>query len=393
MTGPRRAIARLSLIGAVGLAGAGLSACAHGKAGGSSNTTSTLPPLPPNVVAYVALAGSGSGIGNGHVVAPVTVSTTSGGQKVGAKIKVGSYPDAVAITPNGKMAYVANYTSNTVTPIDLATNKARPAIPVGVGPSAIAIAPNGKTAYVSDDGSSTVLGDTVTPIDLATNKPESPITVGTGPQGIVITPDGSTAYVADAGAIVSGQSGAVGDTVTPIDLATKTAGKAITVGNGPTGIAITPDGTQVFVTNLDSGSVSPITTASNTAGAPIAVPGGPVAVAVAAGNAWVVDAPSGSSAGNNVVPIAVSSDSAGKPITVGKGAQAIAITPDGQTAWVACLNADLLQSIDLGTSKAGATIHVGGGPFALAIVKQAQRGAPTTGSSHSKKSKKKSKKK
>ncbi|MGC8628577.1 MAG: YncE family protein, partial [Acidimicrobiales bacterium] len=39
-------------------------------------------------------------------------------------IKVGAGPDAIAITPNGKTAYVANYSSGTLTPIDVATDKA-----------------------------------------------------------------------------------------------------------------------------------------------------------------------------------------------------------------------------------------------------------------------------
>ena len=55
--------------------------------------------------------------------------------------------------------------SGTVTPIRTATNKAGKAIKVGSGPKAIAITPNGKTAYVASTGS-----DTVTPIRTATNK-------------------------------------------------------------------------------------------------------------------------------------------------------------------------------------------------------------------------------
>jgi YVTN family beta-propeller protein len=235
-----------------------------------------------------------------------------------------------------------------------------------------------------------VLGDTITPINLGTNKPGAPITVGPGPQGIVITPNGLTAYVADAGAIVSGQSGGVGNTVTPIDLSTRTAGKAITVGNGPTGMAITSDGSTVFVTNLDSGSVTPIATANNSAGAPISVPGGPISVAVAGQDAWVVDTPSNTSAGNNVVPISISSDRAGAPITVDKGAQFIAITPDGTTGWVSCLQANALVPINLATHKIGASIRVVGGPFAMAIADQAQGGGSgVTTTTSAKKGKKK----
>ena len=79
-----------------------------------------------------------------------------------------------------------------MTPIATATNTAGPPITVGSNPDAIAITPDGKTAYVANDGS-----DTVTPIATATNTAGPPITVGSGPNAIAITPDGKTAYVAN----------------------------------------------------------------------------------------------------------------------------------------------------------------------------------------------------
>ena len=83
---------------------------------------------------------------------------------VGGPIIVGTNPDAIAITPNGATAYVANDNDGTVTPIDLAANTAGTPITVGTQPNAIAITPDGTTAEVVnfDD-------DTVTPIDTATN--------------------------------------------------------------------------------------------------------------------------------------------------------------------------------------------------------------------------------
>jgi YVTN family beta-propeller protein len=80
----------------------------------------------------------------------------------------------------------------TVTPIDTATGKPGKAIKVGNASAAIAITPDGKTAYVVS-----TLSDTVTPIQTATNKALKPIKVGnSGPTAI--TPNGKTAYVADA---------------------------------------------------------------------------------------------------------------------------------------------------------------------------------------------------
>ena len=63
-----------------------------------------------------------------------------------------------------------------MTPIQTAANTAGPPIPVGHNPRAIAVTPDGKTAYVSngDDG-------TVTPIRTATNTAGAPIPAGSGP--------------------------------------------------------------------------------------------------------------------------------------------------------------------------------------------------------------------
>jgi YVTN family beta-propeller protein len=74
------------------------------------------------------------------------INTATG--RVGKAIKVGNEPGAIAITPDGKTAFVANYGSGTVTPIRTATSKAGRAIKVGENPVAIGITPNGRTAYV-----------------------------------------------------------------------------------------------------------------------------------------------------------------------------------------------------------------------------------------------------
>jgi YVTN family beta-propeller protein len=57
-----------------------------------------------------------------------------------APVKVGRIPQAIAITPDGKTAYVVSQ-FGTVTPIRTATNTALPPVKVGRGPTAIAITP------------------------------------------------------------------------------------------------------------------------------------------------------------------------------------------------------------------------------------------------------------
>ena len=152
---------------------------------------------------------------------PAVIPISRAASKAGNPIKVGDGAidvdgGQIAITPDGKTAYVPTNATGTVIPISTATNQAGQPIELGhnrtSGPDFIAITPDGRTAYVAS-----LAFNTVTPISTATNAPGRPIHVGSGPVWIAITPDGKTAYVAN-----ESQPG----TVTPISTATNTAGDA-----------------------------------------------------------------------------------------------------------------------------------------------------------------------
>ena len=372
MTG-RRAAGCLRAGGAVLatiLAGAVCAACGGG-APVSVTTTTSLPPLPPEVVAYVTRIGSGPTLGSGDTVLPVDVTAGSG---VGpsAPIRVGAFPDAIAVAPGGKVAYVTSYTEGTVTPIDLATGRALAPIHVGRGPAGIAITPDGRRAYVTEAGSSPI-GHTVTPVDLATGRALAPIAVGPGPEGIAITPDGATAYVADAGAIVSGQVGGVGDTVTPIDLATGRALAPIPVGNAPVAVAVSPDGSAVYVANASSGSVSPVPVGSGAAAPPIAVAGSPQALAFAGGDSatlYVAVGSSGVARGGTLVPISTATGRAGRPTPV--CAEPAGVADEPRTAPVKRITSARIVPVDLPSGTAGSPVAVGSGPYAIALATRPQ---------------------
>jgi YVTN family beta-propeller protein len=103
--------------------------------------------------------------------------------------------------------------------------------------------------YVADSGAGTI-----TPINTATNTAGRPITVGAGPVQLVATPNGRTIYVVNTGS----------GTVSPVSTNTDKAGPPITVGAGASAIAVTPNGNTVLVTV--SNGVVPISTATDTAG-------------------------------------------------------------------------------------------------------------------------------
>jgi hypothetical protein len=137
------------------------------------------------------------------------------------------------LRPTGAIIYVA--ASNGMTPIATATNTRGKPIKIGAIPTAIAITPDGKTAYIADEHPATV-----TPVATATNTPGQPIEIGGFPWAIAITPDGRTAYIVDLPAYGRGRT-----TVAPVATATNTAGRPINIRDGARLSAaspITPDG-------------------------------------------------------------------------------------------------------------------------------------------------------
>jgi YVTN family beta-propeller protein len=91
--------------------------------------------------------------------------------------------------------YVANDTApGTVSVMDTATNTVVATIGVGIGPTGVAITPDGKHAYVANPHS-----NNVSVIDTASNMVVATVTVGANPNGVAVTPDGKHAYVTNAG--------------------------------------------------------------------------------------------------------------------------------------------------------------------------------------------------
>ena len=81
--------------------------------------------------------------------------------------------------------------------------------------------------------------NTVSVIDTATNTVTATVPVGKCPMGVAVSPDGTKVYVANEGS----------NNVSVIDTATNTVTATVTVGKSPYGIAVTPDGTKVYVAN------------------------------------------------------------------------------------------------------------------------------------------------
>ena len=81
------------------------------------------------------------------------------------------------------------------------------------------------------------------------------------PIGVALSPDGTRAYIVTPDFTDFPNSTNEG-TLSVIDTATNTVITTLTVGVEPRGVAVSPDGTLVYVTNRVDGAVSVITIAS-----------------------------------------------------------------------------------------------------------------------------------
>jgi YVTN family beta-propeller protein len=105
-----------------------------------------------------------------------------------------SYPTAVAISPNGDIAYVTDRGAGTVVVIDIASGAVINTIPVGNTPVQTAFSPDGTVAYVANSGDGSI-----SIIDTASHTAITAMVVGQAPRGVAFSPDGTFAYVTDSG--------------------------------------------------------------------------------------------------------------------------------------------------------------------------------------------------
>lgn len=167
---------------------------------------------------------------------------------------VGVNPANLAITPNGRYAYVANSNnysikdSDSVTVLDL--KRGVPKVTIHddsfVEPYRIAIDHRGKFAYVCNSGSPATNSDvgTVSIIDIETNAVVGVIEGFDGPGGIVITKN--IAYVTNYGA-PGGVTSGHGTTVSVVDLIARKIIKTIIVSLAPAALALHPCDKLLYV--------------------------------------------------------------------------------------------------------------------------------------------------
>lgn len=266
----------------------------------------------------------------------------------------GSGPHEVTSTPDGKLAFVANYEGpgDSISVIDVAARKELRKIPLDTfrGPHGIVASAYGKKVYATCERSQTVIE-----LDIATEKITRSFKTGqNGTHMLALTPDGKKLYTAN---IASGTS-------SPVDLTSGVVGDPIPTGPGCEGIDITPDGKQVWTTNNQAATVSVISTETNQVLATLACPGFPIRVKITPdGKRALVSCPMT----NDLAVFDVATRKELQRVATGVAPVGVLIAPDGKLAYVANTGANKVTVLDLEKLEATGEIVAGKTPDGLAL--------------------------
>lgn len=187
-------------------------------------------------------------------------------RRVDQAISVGAVPRDVALTPDGRTALVASWCAGEVAVIDTASGKATARVAVGLHPRGLAVARDGRTAYVLT-GPTNAAGE-LHALDLARREQRVVATVGVDPRQVAVDVDG-TLLVACAGDSTVRRVGTDGRALAQVG-----------VPAGPRGIAVAPDGASVYVVSYDAARLTALRGDDLRVRSQVATPPSPVGVVV-----------------------------------------------------------------------------------------------------------------
>lgn len=221
---------------------------------------------------------------------------------VSAVIAVGADPGDVRFDATGSTAFVSAFNGGTVHVIDVARNVQTGAISLGPNAYRLALSPDGQRLYVSSTGGSIYV------IDVAKLAVTNTISLGGSLQGLAMSRSGGVLYVSSTdGTIyeVSAGTGAIRDSLVeggqPQDLSLSPDDSVLYAANqsgwvdvlsagalvprrrisvaDAFGLAVTPDGAEVYVTSPGVGSVSIVDPVAGTVRTSLPVGGTPRRIA------------------------------------------------------------------------------------------------------------------
>lgn len=228
-------------------------------------------------------------------------------------------------------------------------------------PAATAPLPTGPRLFVTNE-----VGNDLTVIDVASATPIATIPVGKRPRGLVLSPDGTLLYVAVSGTPIGGPN-VDEDTLPPADK--KADGiavvsvkdlkvlRTISGGSDPEMVAVSADGTRLFVANEDTGKASAIDPVDGHLIGEVEVGGEPEGVNVRPDGAVVYVT---SEEDNTVTAIDAKTFKPVATIPVGPRPRSTAFLPDNSRAYVPAENAGTISVIDARAHKVLQTIKLPG---------------------------------
>lgn len=257
-------------------------------------------------------------------------------------------PAGVAISPNDSRLYVTNRDSNNVTIIDAIKYRTVGTIPVGNMPYDITLSPDGKTAYVTNNQD-----NTVSIINTTEKKVIGTVKVGNGPYGILANPVDGDVYVIDSldGTVSVIRGNSVVDT--------------INAGNGTTkGIAVTPDGSRLFVANTNNNSISIINTTSYKVIDTVNTGKSPYGIAISPDGLYAYI----SNSGSQNISILLISDNTIRVSLNANHPSMMAFKPDGKTIYVMDLPGGNVTAMDSATGETKAAFGLGSSDIDVAMI-------------------------
>lgn len=307
-----------------------------------------------------------------------------------ASIDVEGGPFGLILDPDGSHLWASLSQQGRVALIDRAERTVQKTYDVGGIPRRIAYDPQDDVVVVTNEWGWL----DVFPLDPNAPRPlPSRVAINNRPYGIAASA---------AGAVFVSRLG--NGLTTRLDLATRTPGANITVGDVPTDIAINPAGTRAYVANQFSQSVTVINVADNAVVTTFPVTGDPFKVAVSpdggilyvgtnAGRAYKLNAVTGAVLGSvatGATPFGFAFGTGGRmyistwaagtvlevssetmailrTFTTGGVAQELAISADRSELYVANEGLDRVEVWHLATGERSASIAVAGGPFGLLL--------------------------